>query len=129
MEYAYYAHMDTWPSNESNTPALLTATTRKLKSDRVLMTDQLYRRAGGGKPWGYNHGRFGGSNAWSGTYGGGFIDFGPPQLSGMNELNGDGSVIWKLFTDSDRARLQAGDLTLPWTWQYPTLGFPPRFTY
>ena len=69
------------------------------------------------------------SNAWTGTYGGGYIDFGPPKLSGMNELHGDGSVIWKAFGEIERARLQAGDLTLPWTWQYPTLGYTPRYTY
>jgi prepilin-type N-terminal cleavage/methylation domain-containing protein len=78
--YAYYGQVDLWTNN--NDPQPQTATADVLDGNCVLMADELYY---GGGLWNYNHG------ARSGISDNSLF----PQISGLNELYGDGRVTWK----------------------------------
>ena len=73
-------------------------------TNRLLMSDDLFKWGSGG--WSYNHGRSGPSSLgpWAGTP----IDYGPPQITGANQLFGDGHVAWKDESKFDRNAMQAG---------------------
>ena len=67
---------------------------RQFTADRLLMTDTLFRWWVSGL-YSYNHGRRG----WSLFYTGYGVtpacyDSGPPAIAGLNELYGDGRVVW-----------------------------------
>jgi prepilin-type N-terminal cleavage/methylation domain-containing protein len=86
QDYAYYARADQWAPGEATHPTNLTENV--LRADRLLMSDRLFQWQVD-HHWAYNHGklpqRVGGS-----------VDFGRfPSVSGMNQLYGDGRVVWK----------------------------------
>jgi prepilin-type N-terminal cleavage/methylation domain-containing protein len=120
MQYAYFGGVDQWgtetyPGQPAPPP---TATQAQLNTcvgsqfrpgdaDRVLMTDLLVF-FGGTAPneWCYNHGIIGsGANAvFQDEQGGGLetntnFDGAVLNVSGINELYGDGHVIWKRSSD------------------------------
>ena len=80
--YGYFGRVDLWRTNQMTRPEDLTA--KELKSDRLLMSDSLcwwhVNRC-----WTYNHGRCPGINRDPSLEG----------LDGMNQLYGDGRVVWK----------------------------------
>ena len=49
--------------------------------------------------WSYNHGQRPGINT----------DMSPPKFSGLNELYGDGRVVWKSVKQFDVANLNVGN--------------------
>ena len=122
--YSYFAEVSKWnyvytdpggnviwhPSNEPNVtqagaspisnPNDLVDT--RLAADRVLMADMVFYRftSGGTQGWLYNHAKRGGPTAvWTEASPSATGATSPANISGINELFGDGHVIWK--TDAD----------------------------
>jgi prepilin-type N-terminal cleavage/methylation domain-containing protein len=92
--YAYYGRVSTWVPQPTRPSDL---TDSELVADRLVMSDWCFRYSSGTQGWGYNHGLFGPSIYV--TTLGGWTDTGAPSLAGMNQLYGDGHVVWK-----DRSR-------------------------
>lgn len=89
-DYSYYGRVDLWRSCATR-PEQLTA--RRLSSSRLVMADICHRRIWGANGWRYSHGLNGPSanmEVWGLP-----IDTGVPQIAGLNQLFGDGSVQWK----------------------------------
>lgn len=80
--YAYFGRVDVWKPGVASRPDDLTA--KLLASDRLLMSDQLGHWHVN-DTWGYNHGKGAGQ----------FVTRTPPTFSGLNQLYGDGRVVWK----------------------------------
>jgi len=93
LEYSYYAHVENWRDNATD-PRDLTAD--ELSPKRLIMADQIYYY---GPYLGivlYNHGLKGYS--WDGgpdDYAQLCDEEGPPKISGIHRLFGDGHVVWK----------------------------------
>jgi hypothetical protein len=87
--YSYYGRVDLWRPGQATRPDDLTG--KQLRADRLLMGDILewfqY-----GAAWSYNHG-----GPKPGING----DTGPLRISGVNQLYGDGRVIWKQASQMD----------------------------
>jgi prepilin-type N-terminal cleavage/methylation domain-containing protein len=89
--YSYFAHSSKWQSGKASRPADLTDT--KLVSDRILMTDSVFQWWVE-KSWSYNHGRRGFSDHYPSSPG--KKETGNnPFVAGINQLYGDGHVVWK----------------------------------
>jgi hypothetical protein len=72
---------------------------------RLWMSDICFRWGGGGGLWSYNHGFHRGSS----FYGNG--QRGAPQFAGMNEMFGDGHVVWKPRGEFDVSAMDRLDRT------------------
>ena len=98
FSYSYFARVDLWRPGQAIQPDELTA--KELRSDRLLMSDVLvwwdY-----GKLWSYNHGKKPGI----------VQDPGPPGIDGLNQLYGDGRVVWKSAKQFDLPALYSRTLT------------------
>jgi prepilin-type N-terminal cleavage/methylation domain-containing protein len=94
VNYSYFARFDIDPLRGFAT-APLELVGRVPLPRKVLMADGLYRWAGGGNKWDFNHG-IGGSVAehQNGPY---FV--GTPKIAGNNTLYGDYSVEFKKAAD------------------------------
>ena len=107
LNYAYFGRVDLWPDFALGT-AKYELTAKELVGTRLLMSDTFTFRTLSkslGQPfWIYNHGKFG----WT-WLGGGYLDLGwpIPAATGMNELFGDGRVIWKNTSTMDLDLLDA----------------------
>ena len=86
--YAYFGRVDVWKPGAASRPDDLTA--RQLAPDRLLMSD-LLSHWHADDSWSYNHGRRPGINT----------DRAPPAFSGLNQLFGDGRVVWKSVSQFD----------------------------
>ena len=87
--YSYFAGADTWRPGLATRPQDLTGSW--LNGDRLLMADTVFRwwvNAG----WNYNHGRRGGSLAWTLQ---GDVGDSPAGVEGLNQLYADGAVRWR----------------------------------
>jgi prepilin-type N-terminal cleavage/methylation domain-containing protein len=80
--YSYFARVENWQPGQATMPDDLTG--KELRADKLLMTDRFNKSTVLGS-WSYNHGKFAGV----------YTDLGPPRLSGIHHLYGDGHVIWK----------------------------------
>ena len=94
--YSFFGRVDVWQPGEASRPADLTA--KNLTSDRLLMGDVLAVWHVG-NVWLYNHGHHPGV----------FIDPGPPGFTGLNQLFGDGRVVWKPVKKFDLPNLNSGN--------------------
>ena len=109
LEYSYYARVEKWPLYATH-PKELTA--EELSGRRVLMADQIYY-------WGpylgivlYNHGISGYS--WDGRpndYTQLCDDEGPPNITGISKLYGDGHVVWKDRSEFDIENMHLNEAT------------------
>jgi prepilin-type N-terminal cleavage/methylation domain-containing protein len=81
--YSYYGRVDVWKSGEASRPQDLTETV--MAPDRLLMSDYLTQYHVDNS-WRYNHGRYRGLDNDHGAL---------PSFTGLNELYGDGRVVWK----------------------------------
>jgi prepilin-type N-terminal cleavage/methylation domain-containing protein len=113
LEYAYYARVDKWHKYATH-PRDLTG--EELSGRKLLMADQIYYWGDPQWDWPclYNHGKNGYS--WDGI----FSDYlqlckleGPPKLTGINRLFGDGHVVWKDKTEFDIDNMVLNDATNP----------------
>ncbi len=87
--YSYFGQVGKWSAKARNA-APDELINRELVSDRVLMADLFWLRSCD-HTYGYNHGRYGPRTA------GNFpdVDSGPPAITGINRLFGDGHAAWK----------------------------------
>jgi hypothetical protein len=99
LDYSYFAHSEQWPLVGCPVPFPEELTQRELTSDRLLMADVCFRWSDTAQ-WLFNHGRFGPSLHIGGQYG-------PPAITGLNELFGDGHVRWKPAGEFDTAQMEA----------------------
>ncbi len=94
--YSYFGRVDVWSPGAASRPQDLTA--KGLASDRLLMSDLLSQWHVDGS-WSYNHGKRPGINT----------DRTPAAFSGLNQLFGDGRVVWKPVSKFDLANLTPGN--------------------
>jgi prepilin-type N-terminal cleavage/methylation domain-containing protein len=94
--YSYFGRVDVWKPNQASRPQDLTA--KSLAPDRLLMCD-LLSNWHVNNSWSYNHGRRPGLNT----------DRAPPAFSGLNQLYGDGRVVWKSVRQFDVPNLHPGN--------------------
>jgi prepilin-type N-terminal cleavage/methylation domain-containing protein len=96
--YSYFARVNKWPAGQATRPEELTD--NELRNDRLLMADAT-SRWWVNSAWTYHHGYHG---PVSGT------DFVTPNnLAGLNELYGDGRVVWKSGKRMNKAAIAAAD--------------------
>jgi len=91
LTYSYFARVDQWPEHAIN-GAQDDLTGRHPSMSRLLMSDVLMLD-GNTLRFRYNHSRFGW--VWNWQDYGHLADYGPPQASGLNQLDGGGGVRWK----------------------------------
>ena len=104
LQYSYYARVDLWET-EATYPELLTG--NELDGERLLMNDRLWRAHSNDRGWAYNHSPSGGIPLHSGR-------IGPPPISGVNELYGDGHVRWKGSEDFDPVAMENRSTSVPY---------------
>ena len=103
--YSYFARVNKWPAEQATHPEDLTD--NELRSDRLLMADVAARWWLNGQ-WSYNHGYHGSAGANAPE----FVT--PNNLAGINQLYGDGRVVWKSAKQMNKAAIAAAD---------PSVGF------
>jgi prepilin-type N-terminal cleavage/methylation domain-containing protein len=94
--YSYFGRVDVWNSGAASRPQDLTD--RTLSPNRLLMSD-LLSHWHVDDSWSYNHGKRPGINA----------DRAPAAFSGLNQLFGDGRVVWKPVRKFDLPNLTTGN--------------------
>jgi len=94
--YSFYGRADTWAPDEATRPDDLSQ--KGLDATHLLMSD-LLSQWHVDNSWSYNHGLRSGINT----------DVSPPRFSGLNELYGDGRVVWKSVKKFDVANLNIGN--------------------
>jgi prepilin-type N-terminal cleavage/methylation domain-containing protein len=90
--YAFFGRADLWKPGEASHPEDLSQ--KGLDSTHLLMSD-LLSHWHVDDSWSYNHGKRSGINA----------DLSPPQFTGLNQLYGDGRVVWKSVKRFDVTKL------------------------
>jgi len=94
--YSYFGRADVWSAGEASRPEDLAQKT--LDSGHLLMSD-LLSQWHVDNSWSYNHGVHPGINS----------DVTPPRFSGLNQLFGDGRVVWKSVAKFDVPNLNIGN--------------------
>lgn len=104
--YAYFGRSDLFQPAYASRPEDLIG--KELLPGRLLMADQLYHWNGDDSYY-YNHGR----RPWIGEK--------PiPRVAGLNELFGDGSVLWKNSKKFDLTKLTPNNRDIGWVKGYST---------
>ena len=98
--YSYFARVNKWPAGQATRPDDLTDS--ELRNDRLLMAD-VTARWWFNAQWSYNHGYHGSAGAAAPE----FVT--PNNLAGINELYGDGHVVWKSAKGMNKAAIAAAD--------------------
>lgn len=97
-DYAYFARVEKWKPNQTTRPQDLTE--NELRNDRLLMSDVLFHWwvIDG---WSFSHGLRGPRDS-----GGPLLEKGAPtSLAGLNQLFGDGRVVWKSGKTMNKAAI------------------------
>lgn len=94
--YSCFGRVDVWSAGAASRPQDLTA--KDLAANRLLMSD-LLSQWHVDDSWSYNHGKRPGINT----------DHAPAAFSGLNQLFGDGRVVWKPASKFDVANLTTGN--------------------
>jgi len=97
--YAFFGRVDVWNPSAASRPQDLTA--NRLAADRLLTSD-LLSHWHVDDSWSYNHGKRPGINT----------DRAPAAFSGLNQLFGDGRVVWKPFNKFDVPNLVPGNTNI-----------------
>ena len=106
--YAYFGRADVWKPNEAPHPEDLTQ--KELAPDRLLMSDSL-QHGWVLDRWNYNHGKRPGMQ---------LDPPGPPAFSGLNQIYGDGRVVWKSVKKFDVPNLRTSNNNIGVVRQYST---------
>ena len=93
--YANFGRVDIWKPGEASRPQDLTE--REMAPDRLLMSDYLAHWHVDGS-WSYNHGLSPGVGNDHGTL---------PSFAGINQLYGDGRVVWKNVSQFDLSKFNS----------------------
>jgi len=111
VNYFYWGRVDKWKNGPNSgwlsilarNSAPFDLVSNELVGTKVIMGDALLQANG---MFRYNHGEFGW--AMNNVQGPGHKDYGPaPSIPGINELFGDGHVIWKSIGEFDYAEFMA----------------------
>jgi hypothetical protein len=124
--YAYFAGISKWPAGTASMPDTVTDFQLPSSSNRILMADVVWRQ-NSTRFWLYNHGRRGSSSSWAGDLT--RMDGNDrPDISGANQLMGDGSVVWMRRQDFQLDKIEANpaDPSVSWV---GTTGLPMDKTY
>ena len=120
MQYSYYASgtNGNWDNSAPIAPSGTVGCTfpreltgKELRSGKMLMCDSVYLWISD-STWQYNHGKNGPSAHWPDWDLP--MQFGEPEITGINKLYGDGSVNWKDRNEFDPADMLAGDRSQRW---------------
>lgn len=97
--YSYFARVELWPTQATKPQDL---TEKELRADRLLMSDELFHWHVNDS-WTYSHGERGPRNGYAADR---KIETGTPEnLAGLNQLFGDGRVVWKSGRTMNKATL------------------------
>jgi prepilin-type N-terminal cleavage/methylation domain-containing protein len=99
FDYSYFAHSEQWPGESYPVAFPEEVTQRDLTFDRILMSDVCFRWDSTSQ-WLFNHGKYGAS------YHNGGGQYGPPQITGLNGLFGDGHARWKPEGEFNKAAME-----------------------
>jgi prepilin-type processing-associated H-X9-DG protein len=99
MDYSYFARTENWPAEGYPVAFPQELMQREFTHDRLLMSDVCFRW-GATQQWLFNHGKSGASYHIGGQ-------FGPPQITGLNQLFGDGHVRWKPEGEFNKTAMEA----------------------
>jgi len=104
FSYSYFGRVERWGPGEATRPQDLTET--EPKSDRLLMSDQLFHwwYTDG---WAYNHGERGPRDSGPA----GVETVAPYTVAGLNQLYGDGRVVWKNGNRMNRPNIKSSITT------------------
>ena len=105
--YSYFGRVDVWKPGAASRPQDLMA--KGMVSDRLVMSD-LLSQWHVDSSWSYNHGKRPGINT----------DRAPPGFAGLNQLYGDGRVVWKSVQKFDLSNLNAGNNSIGVVHAYST---------
>lgn len=113
-QYSYFGQVGKWGVNTGNCSQPNLLCDNIAAGDRLMMCDCVFFW-NVPQTWAYNHGRNGASSFYTGD--GILDDPGPPALTGVNKLYGDGHVVWD--SDFNPVKMQAmahgaPDSTLRW---------------
>ena len=97
--YSYFARVEKWKPTQISRPQDLVA--NELRADRLLMSDML-NESGWLQKWAYNHGKNPGV----------YFDSGPPAITGIHHLCGDGHVIWKSARKFEFDKLRPNNMNI-----------------
>ncbi|EEF60999.1 DUF1559 domain-containing protein [Pedosphaera parvula] len=105
--YSYFGRVGRWKPGDASHPEDIVD--NGLRADKLMMTDSLFywwvTQA-----WFYNHGSRGSS--YHQLSAPGQHDPGPPAFTGLNELFGDGSVVWKSVHKFDLPNLNSSSTSV-----------------
>lgn len=107
--YSYFGRVDNFTGQEASQPQDLTA--KELDSNRLLIADELFFYSTANNTWTYNHGPLAGPNGDATA---------TPELAGMNELYGDGRVVWKPSNKFNLGQLTFGNNSVGQVRDYPS---------
>ena len=118
LNYMYFGHVKEWAENSRTSEMLIRDLVgnnlSNSSSHKLLMSDILQFSTGAdGDGWWYNHGKNGAvwGHAFRGYNGG--IDHGPPEITGVNQLYGDGRTEWKSKNEFDIEAMRQKDVADP----------------
>jgi prepilin-type N-terminal cleavage/methylation domain-containing protein len=108
--YSYFARVEKWQPGQTTKPEALTE--NQLLNNRILMSDQLFHWWVDDS-WAYSHGERGAPM-------GGSENEVPNGLAGLNQLYGDGHVVWKSGKAMNKATLSVSDPNCAFVKAYST---------
>jgi prepilin-type N-terminal cleavage/methylation domain-containing protein len=108
--YSYFARVDKWQPGQATKPEMLTE--NQLVESRLIMSDQLFHWWVD-DIWVYSHGERGAPN-------GGSEKRVPNGLAGLNQLYGDGRVVWKSGKALNKSLLSPTNPDFPFVKAYST---------
>ncbi len=111
-QYSYFARVELW-RNWAYEPRDLTE--HELTADRLFMSDTLFwwKSTDG---WLINHTPGGGGSVKMAP---GPTIFGVAQFTGINQMYGDGHVVWKSVDLFDAKNMRNGNINMPSVWNAP----------
>jgi hypothetical protein len=114
FDYTFFARAEMWKPGQATRPQDFTE--GELRPDRLLMSDLLsHWHVNDG--WTYGHGINGTRNASPQD---GCLEVGAPMnLVGLNQLYGDGRVVWKSFSTINKAAISPSN---------PAIGMLPAYS-
>ena len=106
-DYAYFARVENWKPGQATRPQDFTE--GELRADRLLMSDRLEQWSATWG-WAYSHGSVGCRSASPAD---GRMELGTPMnLAGLNQLYGDGRVVWKSGNTMNKAAISPANSSI-----------------
>lgn len=114
-DYSYFCRVEKWGAGEATRPQDLTE--GELRGDRLLMSDQLFHWWVNDS-WTYSHGINGPRSSDPADH---KMEVKTPlNLAGLNQLYGDGRVVWKSGNIMNKAAISPSNLSIGFVKAYDT---------